>query len=184
MSRRRSTLLVLIALVAFTPLSAQNTAKHPMALSDIASQVVGVVVLAIVAVQFALRFEPRERIHQGWEWLAFGMGGFLLGQCGMGGPAMVLWVMAHNWSMNRARAFLYFVFATGIPLQALLLWLAFGQQILVPMLLGLTALPALVAGLYLGLWLSRMMPDPVLRSLSWVVLVLIAISSIVMPYVT
>lgn len=151
---------------------------------DAASQIVGIVVLAIVAVQAALRVEPRESLHPAWEWLAFGMGGYLLGLCGMGGPAMVLWVMAHKWPMDRARAFLYFIFATGIPLQALLLWMAFGRQILTAMLLGLAALPSLVAGLYLGLWLSRLMPDRVLRVLSWIVLVLIAISAIVMPYLT
>jgi hypothetical protein len=52
------------------------------------------------------------------------------------------------------------------------------------MLLGLTALPALVAGLYLGLWLSRLMSDRVLRGLSWGILVLIALSAIVMPYLS
>ena len=112
------------------------------------------------------------------------MGGFLLGLCGIGGPPMVLWVMAHNWSMNRARAFLFFIFATGIPLQALLLWLAFGNPIFEAMLLGLVALPAVAAGLYVGLWLAHIAPDRALRNLSWAVLVLIAISSIVMPYFT
>jgi uncharacterized membrane protein YfcA len=151
---------------------------------DLASQVVGVVVLAIVGVQAALRVQPRERLHAIWEWTAFSLGGFLLGLCGMGGPPMVLWVMAHNWPMNRARAFLYFLFVTGMPPQALLMWLIFGNAILGAMLLGLTTLPALLAGLYLGLWLSRLMSDRVLRGLSWVVLVLIAVCAIVMPYLT
>jgi uncharacterized membrane protein YfcA len=149
---------------------------------DLASQMVGVVVLAIVAVQSALRVEPQENLHPAWEWVAFSLGGFLLGLCGMGGPPMVLWVMAHNWSMNRARAFLYFLFVTGMPPQALVMWLMFGNEILGAMLLGLATLPAILAGLYLGLWLSRLMPDRLLRGLSWAVLVLIALSAIVMPY--
>jgi uncharacterized membrane protein YfcA len=152
--------------------------------NDAASQAVGVIVLAIVAVQTALRVEPQEKLHAAWEWLAFSLGGFLLGLCGMGGPPMVLWVMAHNWPMNRARAFLYFLFVTGMPPQALIMWLMFGNEILGAMLLGLATLPALLAGLYLGLWFSRLMPDRVLRGLSWVMLVLIAISAIVMPYLT
>ena len=40
-------------------------------------------------------------------------GWFLLGLCGMGGPVMVLWVLAHDWPMNKARAFLFFLFTTG-----------------------------------------------------------------------
>ena len=152
--------------------------------NDLAGQAVGVIVLAIVAVQTALRVEPQEKLHDAWEWLAFSLGGFLLGLCGMGGPPMVLWVMAHKWPMNRARAFLYFLFVTGMPPQALVMWLMFGNKILGAMLLGLATIPALLAGLYLGLWFSRLMPDRVLRALSWVMLVLIAISAIVMPYLT
>src|SRR5688572_14807043 len=53
---------------------------------DLASQVVGVVVLGIVAVQRIWRVAPQTRLHPAWEWLAFGLGGFLLGLCGMGGP--------------------------------------------------------------------------------------------------
>jgi len=149
---------------------------------DLASQVVGVVVLAIVGVQSALRVQPQEKLHPAWEWIAFSVGGLLLGLCGMGGPPMVLWVMAHNWPMNRARAFLYFLFVTGMPPQALVMWLLFGNEILGAMLLGLVTLPAILAGLYLGLWLGRLMSDRVLRGLSWGMLVLIAISAIVMPY--
>jgi uncharacterized membrane protein YfcA len=151
---------------------------------DLASQAVGVIVLAIVGTQSLLRVEPREKLHSAWEWIAFSLGGFLLGLCGMGGPPMVLWVMAHNWPMNRARAFLYFLFVTGMPPQALVMWLIFGNKILEAMVLGLTTIPALLAGMYLGLWLARLMSDRVLRGLSWVTLVLIAVSAIVMPYLT
>lgn len=151
---------------------------------DLASQAVGVIVLAIVATQSLLRVEPQEKLHPAWEWIAFSLGGLLLGLCGMGGPPMVLWVMAHNWPMNRARAFLYYLFVTGMPPQALVMWLMFGNQILGAMLLGLATLPALLAGLYLGLWLSRLMSDRVLRIVSWAMLVVIAISAILMPYLT
>jgi uncharacterized protein len=149
---------------------------------DLTGQVVGAVVLAIVAFQWAWRVEPREHLHPAWEWLTFSLGGFLLGLCGMGGPPMALWVLAHNWSMNRARAFLYFIFVTGVPPQALLLWWQFGNPILYAMLLGLAGLPAVLAGLYLGLYLSRIIPDRALRRLSLAVLVLIGISSIITPY--
>jgi uncharacterized membrane protein YfcA len=150
---------------------------------DLASQIVGVLVLAIVAAQQVSRVEPQPRLHPAWEWLAFGMGGFLLGFCGMGGPAMVLWVLAHDWPMNRARAFLYFIFATGLPVQALLLWLFFGEAMIKPMLLAAAALPSVLAGLCFGLYLSRLISDRLLRRLSLAVLILIAISAIATPYV-
>ena len=150
--------------------------------NQIASQVVGVIVLLMVALQLVTRAEPRSKLHPAWEWLAFSLGGFLLGLCGMGGPPMALWVLAHDWTMNRARAFLYFIFASGLPLWALFLWLQFGQRFLDATLLGAIGLPAVFVGLYAGLYLSRVIPDKALRGVSVGVLVLIAVSAIVMPY--
>jgi uncharacterized protein len=100
----------------------------------------------------------------------------------LGGPPMVLWVMAHDWPMSRGRAFLYYLFATGLPLQALLLWLLFGDDILWAMLLGLAAVPVILVGIYLGLALARLIPDCVMRNLATAVLMLIAVSSIVLPW--
>lgn len=149
---------------------------------DRASQVVGIVVLAIVVLQWSLKVTPQKSLHAAWEWLAFGIGGFLLGLCGMGGPPMVLWVLAHDWPMQRARAFLYFIFATGIPLQALLMWWVFGREILDAMLLGLLGLPFLLVGILIGLSVGKRIPDQALRQLSLLVLLLIALSAILTPY--
>jgi len=149
---------------------------------DLASQLVGLIVLGIVALQFATNVQPQPRLHPLWEWLAFGLGGFLLGLCGMGGPPMVLWVLAHDWTMNRARGFLYFIFVSGLIPQALLLWYAFGETILIAMLLGLAVLPAVLVGLWLGLYVSRLMSDRLLRSLCIVTLIAIGVGSLVTPY--
>jgi uncharacterized protein len=149
---------------------------------DLASQVVGCVVLAIITIQRIWQVQPQPKIAEVWEWLAFGLGGFLLGLCGMGGPAMALWVLAHDWPMDRARAFLYYIFVTGIPVQAFLLWLAFGNDVLHAMLLGLAVFPAVLIGLYAGLYVGRLIPDRVLRNLSLAILAVIAISAIASPY--
>jgi len=149
-----------------------------------ASQLVGIVILAILAVQWSLRIAPQQRLHPVWEWLTFSLAGFLLGLCGMGGPPMVLWVLAHDWPTSRSRAFIYFLFATGIPLQAFFLWLFFGSEILWAMLLGLAALPILLLGIYAGLALAKVIPDRIMRTLATAVLVLIAISSIVTPWLS
>ena len=149
----------------------------------LAGQIVGAIILGIVAVQQLVQVPPQPQLHAAWEWLAFGLGGFLLGLCGMGGPPMMLWALAHDWPMNRLRAFMYFIFVTGLIPQGLLLWLTFGNEILWPMLLGLGVLPAVLVGLYLGLYLGRILPDRFLRSVSVAVLVLIALSAIASPYV-
>ena len=167
---------------ATLPLGALALAYVGHTSKDLTGQIVGIVVLAIVALNWSLRIQRRPHLHPAWEWAAFGIGGFLLGLCGMGGPAMVFWVMAHDWPMTRAKAFLYYIFATGIPLQGLVLWLFFGTPILVAMLLGLATLPAVIAGIYPGLWIGSRLPDRVLRPLAWGVLVLIGISAIASPW--
>jgi uncharacterized membrane protein YfcA len=167
---------------AFLPLGIYALSLVGQERKDLASQLIGGIVLVIVAVQWLWQTHPQPKLHIAWEWLAFSLGGFLLGFCGMGGPPMVLWVLAHDWSMIRARAFLFFIFAIGIPIQAFLMWLRFGGEVVDAMLLSASALPAVLIGLWLGLQLSRLFPDRALRRMSVAVLVLIALSAIVAPY--
>ena len=49
---------------------------------------------------------------------------------------MVLWVLAHDWPMNRARGFLFLIFSTGLIPQGLLMWLFFGAEVVDAMLLA------------------------------------------------
>lgn len=169
---------------AFMPLGVFTLWVIGQANKDTASQIVGYVVLGIVAMQKLWRVQPQPRLHPAWEFLAFSFGGFLLGLCGMGGPVMVLWVLAHDWPMNKARAFLFFLFATGFPVQALLMWSFFGVEVLDAMILAAAAFPAILAGLWVGLFISRRFSDQTLRSLCTGVLVLIALSAILSPYVS
>jgi uncharacterized membrane protein YfcA len=148
---------------------------------DLASQVVGVIILLILVVQWLLSVPPQDKLHWGWEVVAFGGGGFLLGLCGMGGPLMVLWVMAHRWRVVKAKAFLYYLFATGMVPQAFFLWLFFGPSIFAAITLGLLGIPALVAGMLLGLAIGSRLTDHVVRRITIAILVLIALNSIIMP---
>ena len=148
---------------------------------ELASQAVGVVVLAIVATQQWLNITPQPKIHVGWEWLAFTLAGFLLGFCGMGGPPMVLWVMAHDWPMRRGRAFLFFLFSTSMIPQGLCLVLLFGTEILWSMAIGAVATPLLFVGTLLGLRLAGYFSEQLLRRASAAILVLIGLSAILMP---
>ncbi len=100
----------------------------------------------------------------------------------MGGPPMVLWVLAHDWPMNQARGFLYFVFSVGLIPQGILMWLFFGNDVLGAMAISAAAFPAVIVGLWLGLAIGRAVPDRALRTASLSVLILIAASAIIAPY--
>ena len=148
---------------------------------NLASQIVGAIILAILAIQWLFSVPPQDKLHWGWEYVAFSGGGFLLGFCGMGGPMMVLWVMAHRWPYIRAKAFLYYLFATGMIPQAFFLWLFFGDKIFVALGLGLLGTPALVIGMLIGLKIATYLPDHAVRRITIGLLVVIAVSSILMP---
>jgi len=150
--------------------------------SSLAGQVVGGILLGIVIVQMLWRIEPRNVVHPAWQWLAFPLSGTLFSFCGMGGPPVVLWVLAHNWPAIRQRAFLFTIFASGIPLQFVLLWWFFGTPILWEMLLGLAFLPLLLVGTFVGLRLGETLPEERVRPLSYIVLGFLGLSALVMPW--
>jgi len=144
-------------------------------------QIIGVVILAILIVQWLWRVRPRDSLHVGWEWFAFSLSGFMLGFCGMGGPPMVLWVMAHRWSSRKWRAFLFIVFLSGMIPQLLLLYAVFGDQIHSALLLGLVGVPITFAGTYFGLAIGHRLPLGALRAATYAILVLIAVMAIAAP---
>jgi uncharacterized membrane protein YfcA len=149
--------------------------------ADQIKQLIGVVLLAIVFVQWQWQPAPREKLHAAWEWFALGLSGFMAGFCGMGGPAMVLWVMAHCWSAAKSRAFLFFVFAAGMVPQMLLYWWRFGDDVESAMVLGLVGVVITLAGTFVGLRLGAGLAKHRLRRIAYGLLTLIALDAILSP---
>lgn len=145
-------------------------------------QMIGAILLAVVAAQALWRVEPREKIYAAWEWFTFSLSGVMAGFCGMGGPPMVLWVLAHRWDAARSRAFLFYLFIGGLIPQATVMLLLFGWPLLKTFGLGLLLIPFTASGALIGLAIGNALPIARLRMLTFVVLVLIAISAIVSPW--
>lgn len=144
-------------------------------------QLIGAVILVFVVVQWSANVRPQDHLHPLWEWLAFGGSGFTLGLVGMGGPPIVLWVMAHRWSSRRVRAFLFFVYLTGMVPQALLLMLAFRGEALFAGAAGLLLSPFILLGTWAGLAVGDRIPRTPLRRIAYLVLLLIGLSAVLGP---
>jgi uncharacterized membrane protein YfcA len=140
--------------------------------------VVGCVICLLVGIQVAFQVKPVERVHRAWTALAFLTSGLLSGITGMGGPPMVMWVMAHNWSGEKTRAFLFAVFLVSAPVQIALLFLAFGSGVLKGVLAGVLLTPAVFLGSRVGIPLGNRMPKAALRNMAYLVLVIIGLSSV------
>lgn len=144
-------------------------------------QVVGGLLLVITLTIVFLRVSPRERLHPAWSWLAFPASGFLQGLVGMGGPAMVLWVQAHDWDTRRSRGFLFAMYLISLfPAMAMISW-TFGRRVGPAAIMALLLMPLLLAvtnyGLRAGTWLGRKR----LRRLTISLLIFVAAMSLLSP---
>lgn len=138
---------------------------------------VGLVMLLMVVLQASWRPRPRAKLHGGWDWAAFLSSGFTGGLCSMGGPPLVLWVMAHDWSADRTRAFLFASFMSLVPLQLAMLYWTFGADVLRGLALGAALSPAVLLGSLIGLRIGSRLSKPLLRWVAFLVLGAIAINS-------
>lgn len=138
---------------------------------------VGAVVLLLAIVQSIWQPRPRPRLHPVWDGLAFASSGFTGGLCAMGGPPLVLWVMAHDWPTDRTRAFLFAAFMSTVPLQIGVLYWTFGHDVLRGLGWGLLLSPAVLAGSWVGLRVGERFSKALLRRLAFVVLSAIALNS-------
>ena len=122
-------------------------------------QIVGAVVLTATLSTMLYRPVPRERISPIWAWIAFPISGFLQGLVGMGGPAMVFWVTAHDWSARKIRAFLFSMYLISLPPAFVVMFAFFGERLVNPAFIATTAIPILLlvtyGGLQFGNWLGR-----------------------------
>ncbi len=144
-------------------------------------QLVGILILTIVVVQIAIRPSPKEKLHPFWSFLAFSASGYTAGLIAVGGPPIVLWVMAHKWTNQQIRSFLFASFLASAPINAVVLYLVLGESIFTPMLYGLAFSPLIALGSHLGVKLGHAFSPERLRTIAFAILALSSISSIGAP---
>ena len=148
---------------------------------DYVRQIIGAVVILCVSLLLIFRPQPRRHLHVGWTWIAFLTSGFFQGCTGTGGPMMVLWVQAHDWSTKRTRAFLFLMYLISILPAWCILFYLFDQRIVSASLTSVAMFPLLLvatwAGLRVGTWLGRQR----LRRVTMALLLLIGFVGVFSP---
>ena len=139
--------------------------------------VIGGILCALVAVQLLWPPSPVESMYWIWAGIAFITSGLLAGVCGMGGPPLVLWSMAHDWPARKTRGFLFAVFATSIPVQLVLLSVTFGTSILWYAALGVALVPLVYVAAAVGLPIGNRLGRKRLRYLAYILLLAIGVST-------
>lgn len=174
------------------PVMALRTAAMPLGLAvmfwmagqglGVVKQVVGVVLLVAVGLIVVARPKPRAKIRPGWTAAAGLVSGTMSGMIAMGGPPVVMWVMAHGWSAHRSRVFLWLMFLQLMPLQLAVMGGRFGGAVWWAIAAGVVATPVLVLA---GAWGARAGANwsrQKLRAVTLVMLVAIAVVSIIGPW--
>ena len=146
-------------------------------------QILGVVLLLTVVIQLVVKVKPRDQLHRGWWWLGFGSSGLLGGMVGFGGPPVVLWVMAHNWSNIQSRALMAALYWTIVPIQVAMLLMTFGRPLAQFSLQALFFVPVVVGGVFAGILLGNLLNKPRLRKFVQALLLVTAIMSLIGPYI-
>lgn len=148
---------------------------------DTAKQVIGGAIVLVLAVQWFAKIKPREHLHWGWTPLTGVASGTMAGAIGMGGPPVVLWVMAHDWPSRTSRAFLWLTFLLLIPPQSAAMVYLFGWPIAYALGLGVAAAPLVILGARLGQTLGEKLNRRRLRVVALLLLLIIALTSVVGP---
>lgn len=146
------------------------------------NQFVGVLILLAVAIQAMVGIEWKSARRPIWLVAVFGGSGILQGISGMSGPPMVLWVHAQRYSSDRARAFLFAMYLSNFIPQISLLWWKFGSVVFQAMAVGLLSLPLVLLSAAVGLRLGSSLGDQRLRIATYVGLVLMALASLLEPW--
>ena len=142
-------------------------------------RILGMIILICIGVLCSTKPQTREKIPTGWTCFAFLSSGFFAGLTGTGGPMMVLWVQAHQWTAEKVRAFLFSMYLIYTGPALVMLWWKFEERILDTIASVLLIIPVLLlvagAGLRVGSWLGRVW----LRRVTLAILFLVAVVGIV-----
>ncbi|MEN6323617.1 MAG: sulfite exporter TauE/SafE family protein [Proteiniphilum sp.] len=142
--------------------------------------IVGIALSVLVLVQ--LLFKPRQVDKVRWPYtiLAFLLSGVFSGTIGMGGPPLVLWVMAHDWEPAKIKGFYFASFLLFIPIMIFFMAVLPGfGSLSKPILFSLAFFPLIYAGSLIGLKIGNRLSKRKLYVVTSVFLLLTGISTII-----
>lgn len=148
---------------------------------SITRQIIGGLILLLLMLRWRGFIKTREHVRPVWGIIAAFFSGLLNGLANIGGPPMVLWVLAHRWPNDKMRVVLLAFSLVFVPFQILLMLWLFGTSILNPLARALLLSPAVLLGTWLGLYVGKKFSASQLRFYMQILLLLIALSSILKP---
>ena len=145
-------------------------------------QIIGFLVLLLLLLQWKGLIRSRARVSPLWGYTAGFFSGFLNGLANIGGPPLVLWILAHRWSNEKMRVTPIAFSIVFVPPQVLFMGLAFGSRLWDPLLKAILLTPMVLLGTWAGLKMGAKISEEHLRIYMRLLLLFIALSAIVRPF--
>lgn len=164
------------------PLGILGLSALMMQSEQIIGQVVGGIILLSILLQAMAGVEFKSKRSWPWMVLAFGSSGILQGLSGIGGPPMILWVFGQRFSVDRARAFLFAIYAVNFIPQMIFLRWKFGIDIWNSVFLGFLVTPLVLLAAEGGLRLGTHLGDRWMRPAVFMALAVLALIMILRPF--
>lgn len=150
---------------------------------DAMKQVIGALILFMLGLQWKGLIKPRETVADIWGYVAGFFSGLLNGLANIGGPPLVLWILAHRWSNEKMRITPIAFSIIFVPFQILFMILTFGARLWHPLLTALILTPAVLLGSWAGLKAGAKISSQHLRIYMQILLLFIALSAILKPLI-
>jgi len=144
-------------------------------------QVVGILILFMLILRWSgLKGRPGE-IRRIWTCIAGFLSGILNGFANIGGPPVVLWVLAQQWENMKMRATVITFSLFFVPFQIGIMVLMFGKSLHSPLLISLLLSPAVLLGAWAGLKFGDKFSRKLLERYMEILLLVIALVSVLRP---
>lgn len=145
-------------------------------------QIIGALVLLLLLLQWRGIIKNREKVAPVWGYTAGFFSGFLNGLANIGGPPLVLWILAHQWPNEKMRVTPIAFSIVFLPPQAFFMALTFGTRMWNPLFKASLLVPAVLLGTWLGLKIGEKISQEHLRLYMRLLLLFIAISAVIKPF--
>jgi len=145
-------------------------------------QIIGSVILLLLLLQWKGVIKSSEKVPAIWGYIAGFFSGLLNGLANIGGPPLVLWILAHRWSNEKMRVTPIAFSLVFVPFQVILMMAVFGSALVQPLVKVILLTPTVLLGTWIGLKIGGKISREHLRIYMKLLLLFIAVSAILKPF--
>ena len=144
-------------------------------------QLIGVLIIFMLIFRWSKLIKSVIRVKAMWTYIAGFLSGILNGFANIGGPPVVLWVLAQNWENRKMRATIISFSLFFVPFQIIIMIIIFGRTLYSPLFYSLVLSPSVLIGSWFGLKFGDRFSKKILEKYMELLLLIIALVSVLRP---